>query len=85
MLHQIYRFRRQPRLNFISSTRVMMNSTKRKALTEIPATGAKRAKLNKTEVPEYHLTPSIKNEDGTIQWPAPQRQIDRAREIILEW
>jgi hypothetical protein len=37
------------------------------------------------QVPEYHATPSIKEEDGTIQWPAPREQMERAREIILEW
>jgi hypothetical protein len=62
---------------------MMMSSTKRKAPSEKAATTAKRTKTEK--VPEYHLTPSNKNEDGTIQWPAPQKQIDRAREIILEW
>lgn len=61
----------------------MMSSTKRKALPEKPKASAKRAKTE--PVLEYHLTPSIKNEDGTVQWPAPQKQIDRAREIILEW
>jgi hypothetical protein len=34
--------------------------------------------------PEYHLTPSVKNEDGSVQWPAPRREIECAREIILE-
>jgi hypothetical protein len=43
---------------------------------------AKRAKSN---IPEYHATPSIKEEDGSIQWPAPKDQIENARNIILEW
>ena len=37
------------------------------------------------QVPEYHETPSIKEEDGSIQWPAPKSQMERAREIILDW
>lgn len=45
---------------------------------------AKKAKPQ-VSVPEYHETPSIKEEDGTIQWPAPKGQMDRAREIILDW
>jgi len=43
------------------------------------------AKKAKPEVPEYHSTPSVKEEDGSIQWPAPRAQMDRAREIIMEW
>lgn len=45
---------------------------------------AKRPKPQVT-VPEYHATPSIKEQDGTIQWPAPKQQMERAREIILDW
>ncbi|KAI1802068.1 DHH phosphoesterase [Daldinia bambusicola] len=34
---------------------------------------------------EYHLTPSIKDEEtGEIVWPAPKDQIERARNFILE-
>jgi hypothetical protein len=36
-------------------------------------------------VPEYHATPSIKEEDGSIQWPAPKIQMEKARGIILDW
>jgi hypothetical protein len=53
---------------------------KRKASTTESPT--KRAKPEPP--PEYHLTPSVKNEDGSIQWPAPRREMERAREIILE-
>lgn len=45
---------------------------------------AKKAK-SQVPVPEYHATPSIKEEDGSIQWPAPKGQMERAREIILDW
>lgn len=44
-----------------------------------------RAKRSRPVVPEYHLTPSVRNDDGEIVWPAPVSQIRRAREIISEW
>jgi len=40
------------------------------------------AKKARPEVPEYHLTPSVKDEDGDIIWPAPKDQMSRARDII---
>ena len=52
---------------------------------EAPSKEKSPAKKAKTVVPEYHATPSIKEEDGTIQWPAPKNQMEKAREIILEW
>jgi hypothetical protein len=62
------------------TTKKLSTMNKRKASsTESPT---KRAKPEPP--PEYHLTPSVKNEDGSIQWPAPRREMDRAREIILE-
>lgn len=42
-----------------------------------------KTKKAKAEVPEYHATPSVKDEDGEIIWPAPKAQIEKAREIIL--
>lgn len=51
-----------------------------------PPTKAEAAtKKPRPEVPEYHLTPTVTDDDGSIQWPAPKAQIDRARQIILEW
>lgn len=50
-----------------------------------PSKDESPAKKPKTLVPEYHATPSIKEEDGTIQWPAPRQQMEHAREIILDW
>lgn len=52
---------------------------------EAPTAAKSPAKKARPQVPEYHLTPSVKDEDGDIQWPAPKVQIERAREIILEW
>lgn len=59
-----------------------MNShAKRKA--EMQASPAK-VKKPKVQIPEYHLTPSRRDEGGEIVWPAPNSQIERAREIIKE-
>ncbi|KAH7031552.1 DHH family protein [Microdochium trichocladiopsis] len=55
----------------------------KRAATSGPV-GSKKAKKPRPEVPEYHLTPSIKDAAGNDIWPAPQAQIDRAREIIRE-
>ncbi|KAK5111109.1 hypothetical protein LTR62_005308 [Meristemomyces frigidus] len=54
---------------------------KRKDAPTSPATATKKAR---PEVPEYHLTPSLREVDGSIQWPAPKAQIDKARAIITE-
>lgn len=53
-----------------------------------PSTGSKAAPKSKkprVEVPEYHLTPSVRDGDGEIIWPAPNHQIETARKMILEW
>lgn len=47
--------------------------------------GESPSKKFKSHVPEYHETPSLKEEDGSIQWPAPRAQMETARDIILEW
>jgi hypothetical protein len=46
---------------------------------------APRAKKPRPEVPQYHLTPSNRDEAGDIIWPAPSDQIAQARAFILEW
>ncbi|KAI1775095.1 DHH phosphoesterase [Hypoxylon cercidicola] len=43
-----------------------------------------RAKKPRPEVPEYHLTPSVRDESGEAIWPAPRAQIELARKFILE-
>jgi len=50
-----------------------------------PSSDKSPAKKARPDIPEYHTTPSIKEEDGSIQWPAPKDQIENARKIILEW
>jgi hypothetical protein len=52
---------------------------------QAPSSDKSPAKKAKSDIPEYHATPSIKEEDGSIQWPAPRDQIENARKIILEW
>lgn len=54
---------------------------KRKGSPTKPEAASKKAKI---QVPDYHLTPQVKEEDGSIQWPAPKAQMERAREIIQE-
>ena len=54
---------------------------KRKESPTKTQTPSKRAKV---EIPEYHLTPQVREADGSIQWPAPRAQMERAREMISE-
>ncbi|KAI7265540.1 DHH family protein [Hortaea werneckii] len=41
-------------------------------------------KKAKAEIPEYHLSPTVREEDGSIQWPAPKAQMEKARQMILD-
>lgn len=54
---------------------------KRKDSPTKSQTPSKRAKV---EVPEYHLAAQVKEDDGSIQWPAPRVQMERAREMIRD-
>ncbi|KAI0541546.1 DHH family protein [Xylaria digitata] len=45
---------------------------------------ASRAKRQRPQIPEYHLTPSLRNESGEAIWPAPKDQIERAQKFIRE-
>ncbi|RYP09649.1 hypothetical protein DL764_001191 [Monosporascus ibericus] len=49
-----------------------------------PSKRTPRAKRPRPKVPEYHLTPSLRDESGDVVWPAPRAQIERARNFILE-
>jgi hypothetical protein len=60
----------------------MMSPLKRKAENAASPSKTKKAKV---VVPEYHLTPSRQDESGENVWPAPEEQIERARQIIKEW
>ncbi|KAI0469574.1 DHH family protein [Xylaria cf. heliscus] len=46
---------------------------------------ASKAKRQRPSVPEYHLTPSLRDETGEVIWPAPKDQIEIAQRFILEW
>ncbi|EME49427.1 hypothetical protein DOTSEDRAFT_163787 [Dothistroma septosporum NZE10] len=61
-----------------------MSGTKRKVPTNSGRPSLPAAKKAKVEVLDYHLTPSVRDEDGKIQWPAPKVDVDRAREIIVK-
>ncbi|KAI1326907.1 DHH family protein [Xylariaceae sp. FL0255] len=68
--------------HFVSSQLAARKSTmKRSAPTGL---AAKAKKKPRAEVPEYHLTPSLRDESGEIIWPAPKAQIEGARNFILE-
>nr|OQO20731.1 hypothetical protein B0A51_12765 [Rachicladosporium sp. CCFEE 5018] len=54
---------------------------KRKAVAISDRPAAKRPRA---DIPDYHATPQIKEDDGSVRWPAPTAQIERAREIMLE-
>ncbi|TDZ54029.1 hypothetical protein CTRI78_v006575 [Colletotrichum trifolii] len=57
---------------------------KRTATAASLASSGAKAKKPKPAVPEYHLTPSVRDGDGEIIWPAPQTKIDAARDFIRE-
>jgi len=41
-------------------------------------------KKKRSDVPEYHLTPTNKDDNGKDIWPAPHDQMQKARDIITE-
>lgn len=82
-----------PKITYVSERRLLYTSgiatnnkirrMKRKAIESSPEL-PKNAKKAREELPQYHLTPSIKDEDGAAVWPAPNVDIQNARRIILE-
>ncbi|KAK3058034.1 hypothetical protein LTR09_001111 [Extremus antarcticus] len=48
-----------------------------------PTSAESKAKKSRPNLPEYHATPSVKEEDGSIRWPAPELQIKTAQAFIL--
>lgn len=58
---------------------------KRTVTTANLPNGGKLTKKPKPSVPEYHLTPSVRDEDGAIVWPAPDEKMEAARAFIREW
>lgn len=61
------------------------NMPKRKEDRPSEAHNTPAPKRARPAVPEYHATPSVRNDQGDIVWPAPAEQIQQARNIILEW
>ncbi|KAK1986930.1 DHH family protein [Colletotrichum cereale] len=57
---------------------------KRSAGTANLTNGRQSIKKPKPAVPEYHLTPSVRGEDGGIVWPAPDDKMEAARAFIRE-
>lgn len=60
-------------------------SMKRTAIAANLSGGSKNVKKPRPAVLEYHLTPSVRNDDGEIVWPAPERKMEAARSFIREW
>ncbi|WAO96528.1 Hypothetical protein NCS54_01420400 [Fusarium falciforme] len=52
--------------------------------TRRPKTKRRRASSPGTKLPEYHLTPSLRDEKGEIIWPAPKSKLEAARSFIHE-
>lgn len=44
-----------------------------------------KAKKAREDEPAYHMTPTMRGNDGEIIWPAPQVDIENARKIIKKW
>lgn len=40
------------------------------------------AKKKRPDLPEYHLTPMLRDDDGDAIWPAPKDQLEQAKRII---
>ncbi|KAF4450445.1 dhh family protein [Fusarium austroafricanum] len=49
-----------------------------------PSPKKSRSSKPNTSVPEYYLTPSRRDSDGEIIWPAPKDQIEAARNFIRD-
>ncbi|KAI0204815.1 DHH phosphoesterase [Astrocystis sublimbata] len=64
------------------STSVFGTIMKRSA-SSAPKT-APKSKRQRPEIPEYHATPSLRDESGEAIWPAPKAQLEKARAFIRE-
>ena len=62
--------------------RTYATNMKRKAS---PTKSGSPPKKPKAEIPEYHLSSSVREEDGSIRWPAPKAQLAKALQMILDW
>lgn len=69
-----------PRLTLILHRQSATMKRKRSDASENAKPGGSRDKER-----DYHLTPSVQDENGEIIWPVPKDQMAKAREVILEW
>ncbi|KEY66724.1 hypothetical protein S7711_06772 [Stachybotrys chartarum IBT 7711] len=63
---------------------ILSSPTGRMKRSAASAAGPKAKRL-RPAMPEYHMTPSVRDESGELVWPAPRHQIETARNFILEW
>lgn len=88
-------FKAQPLFHFSCMRLSSLTITRQFAMKRSAATASlkvgiqspKKPRTSKpsTSVPEYHSTPSRKDSNGEVIWPAPQNQIEVARDFIREW
>ena len=78
----VHNFRDQQQRLRVNPQSQNLGTMKRKEASVKVTTPAKKARV---AVPEYHLSPCVKEQDGSITWPAPRTQMEKAREIILAW
>ncbi|KXH40802.1 DHH family protein [Colletotrichum simmondsii] len=57
---------------------------KRTAIAANLSSGSQNVKKSRPVVPEYHLTPSVRDDHGEIVWPAPESKMEAARSFIRE-
>lgn len=57
----------------------------KKRVSGAPAVRPAKKRRTVQCISEYHATPSVRADDGDIIWPAPQAQIESAKDFILEW
>ena len=90
MLASLYSSRFLPKNSYFktriyqaSSQLVRTREMKRKAGPT--ATNGVRNKRRQIEVPDYCDVEPVKDEDGSIIWPAPRQAIEEARGFLREW
>lgn len=76
-------FRQSPQKVAERASGAYTNTMKRRMSRSVKSLAS--PKKRRVELPEYHTTPSHKTEAGDIIWPAPQNQIQAAKEFIIEW
>lgn len=74
-------YSRTTRLAF-GAARIVWAKMKRKAP---PTKAAPPSKKSRPQLPDYHLSPQVKDEGGHAVWPAPKDSLKLARDLIVEW